>query len=61
MSMYMLLEDQAEKIRKMEDAIDAAMEFIADQYRDPTQEEWGEWLAKDARPTYEILINARYS
>lgn len=44
--------------REMREALHAAQEFIANEYRDPSQEPHGEWLAPEARPVHEKLCAA---
>lgn len=40
------------------EAVEAAMLFIADQYRDAAREPQGEWLAPEAMPIYAKLSDA---
>lgn len=44
--------------REIREALHAAREFIANEYRDPSQEPHGEWLAPEARPAFERLCAA---
>lgn len=51
----MVRESELEALRE---ALHAAQEFIANEYRDPSQQPHGEWLAPEARPVHERLCTA---
>ena len=51
-------QDAIEKLPEMVEVLNAAREFIEAEYRDPAAEEFGEWLAKDARSSHWTLCAA---
>lgn len=41
-------------------ALEKARKFIADEYADPKQEEYGHWLSREARPVHDAICEALY-